>query len=106
MLKWVDEFAWLAASKEYRGCKLVTVAMNESIFSHQVPLGSILRFNIRFERQGRTSVTYKVVVYSDEPGKNQEKQVFANSITFVRIDDQGRKMQLSPRKEFIPCETI
>jgi len=106
MLKWVDEFAWLAASKEFRGCKLVTVAMNESIFSHQVPLGSILRFDIRFVRQGNTSVTYNVVVYSDEPGKDREKKVFANSITFVRIDDKGRKVHLPPREEFIPCSNI
>lgn len=106
MLKWVDEFAWLAASKEFRGCKLVTVAMNEIRFSHQVPLGSILRFSIEFARQGKTSATYNVLVYSDEPGKDREKQVFANSITFVRIDDKGRKVGLPPRKEFIPSETI
>ncbi len=106
MLKWVDEFAWLAASKEFRGCKLVTVAMNEIMFSHQVPLGSILRFHIEFARQGKTSVTYNVTVYSDEPGKDKEKQVFANSITFVRIDDHARKVPLPPRKEFIPSETI
>lgn len=106
MLKWVDEFAWLAASKEFRGCKLVTVAMNESRFTHQVPLGAILRFNIEFVRRGETSVTYNVAVYSDEPGKDREQQVFVNSITFVRIDDQGRKTSLPPRIEFIPSKNI
>lgn len=106
MLKWVDEFAWLAASKEFRGCKLVTVAMNEIRFSHQVPLGAILRFSIQFVRQGQSSVTYNVTVYSDEPGHNREKPVFANSITFVRVDDSGHKTPLPPRKEFIPCETL
>ncbi|WP_028574685.1 acyl-CoA thioesterase [Desulfonatronovibrio hydrogenovorans] len=103
MLKWVDEFAWLAASKEFRGCKLVTVAMDEIRFSQQVPLGSILRFSIDFVRQGRTSATYQVVVYSDGPGQDQEKRVFANRITFVRVDEQGRKKELPVRKEFIPC---
>ncbi|WP_045211668.1 acyl-CoA thioesterase [Desulfonatronovibrio magnus] len=105
MLKWVDEFAWLAASKEFRGCKLVTVAMHEIRFAHQVPLGSILRFNIEFVRQGVTSATYSVAVYSDEPGANQEKYVFANDITFVRVSDQGQKLELPPRKAFIPCDT-
>ncbi len=104
MLKWVDEFAWLAASKEFRGCKLVTVAMNEIRFTQQVPLGSILRFNIEYVRQGVTSVTYNVVVYSDEPGKEAERKVFANSITFVRVDDEGQKKELPERKVFVPCE--
>ncbi|MFN2267868.1 MAG: acyl-CoA thioesterase [Desulfonatronovibrio sp.] len=104
MLKWVDEFAWLAASKEFRGCKLVTVAMNEIRFTQQVPLGSILRFNIEYVRQGVTSVTYNVVVYSDEPGKHSERRVFANSITFVRVDDEGQKKKLTERKIFVPCE--
>lgn len=106
MLKWVDEFAWLAASKEFRGCKLVTVAMDEIRFSHQVPLGAILRFNIEFVRQGYSSVTYNVIVYSDEPGKDLEKPVFANSIIFVRVDDNGRKAQLPPRNELAPSQTI
>ncbi len=106
MLKWVDEFAWLAASKEFRGCKLVTVAMNEIRFSKQVPLGAILRFSIEFVRQGETSATYHVNVYSDEPGKERERPVFANSITFVRVDDHGRKAKLPPRKAFIPCESL
>ena len=102
MLKWVDEFAWLAASKEYRGCKLVTVAMNEIRFSHQVVNGSILRFNIKFSSQGRSSVTYSVTVYSDEPGADQEKIVFENKITFVRVDAQGIKCDLPPREEARP----
>lgn len=104
MLKWVDEFAWLAASKEFRGCKLVTVAMDEIRFSQQVPLGSILRFNMEYSCQGVTSVTYNVVVYSDEPGKDSERRVFANSITFVRVDDRGKKKELPGRKAFVPCE--
>lgn len=106
MLKWVDEFAWLAASKEFRGCKLVTVAMDEIRFTKQVPLGAILRFNIQFIRQGVTSVTYHVRVYSDEPGNETEKFVFANSITFVRVSDEGMKTRLPQRQEFIPCENF
>jgi len=101
MLKWVDEFAWLAASKEYRGCKLVTVAMNEIRFSQQVPNGSILRFNIMFYKQGTSSVTYDVTVFSDEPGRDREKKVFANKITFVRVDVLGNKVSLPPRDEIV-----
>ena len=99
MLKWVDEFAWMAASKEYRGCKLVTVAMNEIRFAEQVPNGAILRFNIEFSHQRKTSVTYDVTVFSDAPGASQEKMVFANKITFVRVDALGYKTSLPLREE-------
>ena len=99
MLKWVDEFAWLAASKEYRGCKLVTIAMNEIRFTEQVPNGSILRFNIEFSSQGNSSVTYDVNVYSDRPGGEREVKVFANKITFVRVDSLGHKIPLPPRND-------
>ncbi|MFP4167809.1 MAG: acyl-CoA thioesterase [Desulfonatronovibrionaceae bacterium] len=94
MLKWVDEFAWLAASKEFRGCRLVTVAMDEIRFRKPVLSGSILRFNIQKRDKGRSSVTYQVDVYSDEPGGDQEKWVFATSVTFVRVDESGNKAYL------------
>ena len=68
MLKWVDEFAWIAASLDYPGCSLVTVAMDEIAFKERVLNVSILRFHVTQEKQGNTSVTYSVAVYSDEPG--------------------------------------
>jgi acyl-CoA hydrolase len=94
MLKWVDEFAWLVASKEYRGCRLVTVAMDEIRFRKPVLSGSILRFNINSLEKGESSVTYQVDVYSDEPGEAGEKWVFATSVTFVRVDEKGNKTPL------------
>jgi acyl-CoA hydrolase len=50
LLKWVDEFAWLVASKQYRGCRLVTVAMDAIRFRKPVFNGSILRFHIQFQK--------------------------------------------------------
>ena len=32
LLKWVDEFAWLVASRDYPGCTFVTVAMDDIVF--------------------------------------------------------------------------
>ena len=98
MLKWVDEYAWLAASREYHGCTLVTVAMDKIAFREPVVNGSILRFDVARQRQGTTSVTYAVNVYADAPGAESEKHVFATQVTFVRIDDRGRKQPL-PRRE-------
>jgi acyl-CoA hydrolase len=94
MLKWVDEFAWLTASREYVGARLVTVAMDEVVFKKSVRCGAILRFVIERLRAGRTSVTYEVTVCADEPGSRIERSVFATRVTFVNVDAKGRKRVL------------
>lgn len=99
MLQWVDEFAWLAASRDYRGCRLVTLAMDRVEFKHPAPNGSILRFEILPSRVGRTSLTYSVEVFSEEPGSTEEISIFSTNVTFVCVDDQGRKCPLAPESE-------
>lgn len=98
MLKWVDEFAWLVASRDFNGCKLVTIGMDTISFRHPVLSGSILRFNILPHSQGQTSIRYNVNVYADEEGAAVEKHVFSTQITFVRVDSTGDKTPL-PEKD-------
>lgn len=94
LLKWVDEFAWLVASRDYPGCTFVTVAMDDIVFRHRVENGSILRFAILPEQRGHTSITYTVEVWADAPGAVEERRVFTTRITFVRIDGTGNKQPL------------
>lgn len=94
VLKWVDEFAWLFCSLDYRGCSMVTVAMDEVVFRQRISCGAILRFNVERERQGTTSVTYRVHVYGDEPGATQERFIFSTKVVFVRLDENGEKAAL------------
>ena len=91
LLKWVDEFAWLVASRDFPGCTFVTVALDDIVFRHPVANGSILRFAILPVRQGRTAITYTVDVFADAPGSNSEEEVFSTHITFVRVDANGEK---------------
>jgi acyl-CoA hydrolase len=107
MLKWVDEFAYLAAARDYPGVKLVTRAMDRIEFRTHVENGSILRFRILPLSKGMTSVTYEVKVYADAPGATEETLVFTNRITFVAVDAEGGKAPL-PYKESLlsqvdPC---
>ena len=98
LLRWVDEYAWIVASLDFPHCRLVTIAMDRVEFRHQVPSGTILRFSIMPERRGTTSITYRVNVLADEPGADVERSIFSTNITFVRVDEQGRKCPL-PQKE-------
>jgi len=97
MLKWVDEFAWMAASRDFKGSTLVTVALDNIVFKNRVVNGSILRFVISMTRQGTKSVTYNVVVFCDEPGAMDEKEVFTSVITFVNMGEDGRPIPLPER---------
>lgn len=95
MLKWVDEFAWLVVSRDFPGCRMVTLAMDQSLFKERVVSGAILRFCIEPRKKGQRSVMYEVVVHADEPGATVEKRVFSTRITFVRVSEDG-KAQLLP----------
>ncbi len=94
MLQWVDENAWMAATREYPGRNLVTVGMDACRFKHQVENGSILRFNLTKVKAGRTSVTYNVIVYADAPGSAAETEVFSISVTFVNLNKNGKPCTL------------
>lgn len=93
LLKWVDEYAWIAATLDYPGCNFVTLAMDRVEFKKSVKEGTILKFIIEKTRIGNTSVQYSCFVY---PGNNTEEKdsIFSTHVTFVRIDQNGKKKPL------------
>lgn len=91
MLRWVDEFAWTAATREFTGNILVTRAMTDVEFRRQVPSGAILRFTITLAHRGRSSLRYHVVVHAQPPEAGEETLVFNTEITFVAVDKNGGK---------------
>ena len=93
LLKWVDEYAWIAASLEYPGCHLVTVGMDKVEFKRSVRKGTILRFLVEKTRQGHTSVQYQVTVY-DSGIAAEPAFFFTTHVTFVNVDARGRKKAL------------
>jgi len=100
MLKWVDEFAWIAASLDFAGCSLVTKAMHDIVFRHPVDCGAILRFNVLPVKKGDTSVTYAVEVFADGRAAVAEKLIFSTSVTFVNVGTDGQKMSLPELAEY------
>jgi acyl-CoA hydrolase len=89
LLAWVDEACWIAASLDYPHCQFVTVGMNKVEFHHSVREGAILSICCEKEREGRTSVTYRVDVMDRlSPGSSP---IFGTQVTYVSVDDAGRK---------------
>ena len=72
LLRWVDEFAWIAAAKDFPGYRLVTRALDRVEFTTSVANGAILRFRIQRAHRRTTSATYSVDVYADEAGASED----------------------------------
>jgi acyl-CoA hydrolase len=94
LLKWVDETAWIAASKDFSGCNFVTIAMDKVEFRKSIRQGTVLRISAEKSRTGNTSVQYTITVYAGNIETGAEEAVFSTNITFVRVDAEGRKISL------------
>lgn len=95
LLKWVDEYAWIAASLEYPGCTFVTIGMDKVEFRKSVTEGTILKFLVEKTSKGTTSVQYLVKVFRGESTDSEKNVIFSTHVTFVRIDEEGRKLPLT-----------
>ena len=103
LLKWVDEVGWMAASLEFPGYRFVTVALDRVEFHKGARDGNVLRFEVHRERTGTSSVGYHVKVWRRELASGEEDQIFTTIITFVRVDESGRKVSLGIAAEKSPC---
>lgn len=93
LLKWADEYAWIAASLEYPDSKFVTVGLDEVYFRANVKEGAILEFDLQQVKEGTTSVQYHVDVYSNLR-KGDKILIFETKITFVNLDESDKKTPL------------
>ncbi len=99
LLKWIDEMAWMAASMDYPGCHLVTIAMDKVEFKKAASDGSILRFETSLAHEGHTSVTYAVTVHRRTLHETVEEEMFRTAITLVRVGEDGVKLPLRDSAE-------
>ena len=94
MLQWVDESAWIAATLDFPGYNFVTIGMDKVEFKKSVRQGTILKLYADKVKEGKTSIQYEVKVVRDNADPGPAEEIFSTNITFVRIDEQGNKIQL------------
>lgn len=94
LLHWVDEYGYITANLDFPGHRFVTIALDNVIFKKNIMLGSVLMFDINRSNLGNTSVSYNVKVYSDSIKSREEELVFENRITFVNVDEAGKKQKI------------
>jgi acyl-CoA hydrolase len=97
LLKWVDEYAWIAASLDYPGCNFVTIGLDKVEFRKSVKEGTILKFIIEKTKEGNSSVQYFVRVFRGNGEGYKKDLIFSTHVTFVHLDEEGKKRTL-PKK--------
>ena len=94
LLKWIDENAGIAVSLDYPRCNFVTVALDKVEFKKSVKDGTILKFIVLKEKEGNTSIQYRVTVYRGGSAEDEKDLIFKTLVTFVHIDEEGKKKRL------------
>lgn len=94
LLKWIDEYAWIAATLDFPDSKFVTVSLDEVTFKKSIKEGSILKFSINKFETGTTSAQYYVEVFCNTQCQKNMDLVFSTHITFVNLDEEGNKKTL------------
>ncbi len=88
----MDLAAGVLAKKIAQG-RVATVAINSMTFLKPVHVGDVVSCYVELTRQGNTSMTFAVEVWSDPIFEGVPYRVTEGSFVFVAIDEQGQ-----PRK--------
>ena len=90
----VDIAAGVVAARRARG-RVATVAVNSFLFKQPISIRDVVSFYTRIERVGKTSITVHVEVIAErDPVAPVVVKVTEATLTFVAIDDQGRKREV------------
>lgn len=76
-------------------CRVATIAVNSFLFKQPVSVGDLVSFYAEVVAVGRTSVTIDVEVYAERDPENPVVvKVTEATLTYVAVDDKGRKRPL------------
>lgn len=98
ILSEVDLAAAIEGNRSHAG-KIVTIAMDKIEFRKPVFVGDLVSFFTSTERVGTTSVTVRVSVWAERRfSKGEDVHVTEALVTMVAVDDEFKKVPLSPRQ--------
>ena len=89
ILSYIDQAGAVAAIR--RGCrKVVTVAMDQVVFTHPVEVGDLVSYYAEVVHVGRTSVKVQVMVEADRRSSGEKVAVTRAEVTYVHLGDDGQ----------------
>lgn len=95
MLSWLDEAAATMAYEVCRSPNMVTLKIDEVIFTKPVKIGFYLKIYGDVIAMGNTSITLLVEARKHNVYSGEETVVCTTNFTFVRIDEQGDAIPIS-----------
>ena len=90
LMAWLDEAAAAFATEYCYTPNMVTVSVGELLFKKPLKAGHHLRIYGEVFKMGSSSITLRLEARKFSLYSGEESLVFTISITFVRIDDDGR----------------
>tara|TARA_B110000046_G_C12957120_1_gene382823 strand:- start:70 stop:474 length:405 start_codon:yes stop_codon:yes gene_type:complete len=97
MISWLDESAAIMAYEICHSPNMVTLKIDEVIFTKPVKMGFHLKIYGEVLRLGRSSITLLVEARKHNVYSGEETLVCSTNFTFVRIDDHGDAIPISDR---------
>lgn len=96
VMSMVDIAGAIPAHRRARS-RVATVAVNSFVFKQPVSVGDLVSFYAEVVSVGRTSITVDVEVYAERDPENPViVRVTDATLTYVALDDKGRKRPLPP----------
>lgn len=95
LLKWMDAVACLSAEKHARS-SCVTACMDELYFETEIFVGQVVNLTARVNRAFDTSMEVGVSVHVEDLRSGERKDVCQAFFTFVALDENNHKQQLTP----------
>jgi acyl-CoA thioesterase YciA len=89
------DMAGKMSATEETGRRVVTVAVDHIVFRAPVNVGDVVCCYTETLRQGRTSITLSIEVWTLRQGKGNRVKVTDAVFTFVAIGDDGRPQQIA-----------
>lgn len=93
ILKLLDQVAYACASR-YCGHYVVTLSVDQVIFKHAVPVGSLVTFLASVNYTGRTSMEVGIKVIAEDIQKGVVTHTNSCFFTMVAVDEHGKPVQV------------
>ncbi|MDB5104973.1 MAG: acyl-CoA hydrolase [Fibrobacteres bacterium] len=95
LVSWIDKVGAISAIKHVRGI-VVTVSIDNLIFKKPVTNGSVLTIRASVNRAFAHSMEVGVVAKTLPPGSEEPLHVCTAYLTFVALDEKGKKKDIPP----------
>ena len=94
MMSWIDEAGAAYATQICDTPRIVTIKIDELIFKSPVKVGSLLKIYGKVDKFGNTSIKLYIEVRKHNVHTGKQEAVTQTSITFVRIDGDGKAIPI------------